>query len=157
MSVLQTSILSEPTGTDMIPMGTLIYFRARLKQHIYSLVIKEFKKSALSKADLARRLDMDPAQLSRLLSGPGNVTSDTASDLLFAISGAELDLGVSYPLSRYGKAGFGREEKWGSAAEAFARISNQEGSGERVGGYRYEQKAANENQQPYEKAKAVGP
>ncbi len=81
MSISRASTLSEPAGTDEVAAGTLAYFRARLKQRIYSLAIKEFKKSGLSQADLARRLGKEPAQVSRLLSGPGNLTLETVSDL----------------------------------------------------------------------------
>jgi len=35
---------------------------------------------------------MEPAQLWRIFSGPGNLTLDTISDVLFAIDGAELGL-----------------------------------------------------------------
>jgi hypothetical protein len=44
---------------------------------------------------------MEPAQLSRLLSGPGNLTIETISDVLFAISGAELSLSIAYPLAKH--------------------------------------------------------
>ena len=100
MSTSQTTTLSEPVGTNKVPRGTLAYFRARLKQRIYSIVIREFKNSGLSQADLARRLGKEPAQLCRILSGPGNLTLDTVSDMLFSTSGAELDLDVAYPLRR---------------------------------------------------------
>jgi transcriptional regulator with XRE-family HTH domain len=63
------------------------------------LIIGEFKKSGLSQAVLARRLDKEPAQLSRLLSGPGNLTVDTISDLLFAINGTELGISLSTPVA----------------------------------------------------------
>jgi transcriptional regulator with XRE-family HTH domain len=101
MNASLTITLSEPTGSDKVPLGTLAYFRARLKQRIYSLVIKEFKKSAISQADLARRLGMDPARLSRLMSGPGNLTFETTSDLLFGISAAELNPAIAHPLSAH--------------------------------------------------------
>jgi transcriptional regulator with XRE-family HTH domain len=103
MSTSPTSTLFEPTGAVKIPFSTLAYFRARLKHRIYNLIIREFKKSGLSQADLGRRLNKKPAQLSRLLSGPGNLTVDTFSDLLFAISGAEPGLSIDYPLSTHGR------------------------------------------------------
>jgi hypothetical protein len=98
MTTSQISSLSEPVGTNKVPRGTLAYFRARLKHRVYSLVLKEFKKSGLTQADLARRLGKEPAQVCRMLSGPGNLTLDSVSDLLFSTSGAELGLSTAYPL-----------------------------------------------------------
>jgi hypothetical protein len=91
--------LSNPTGSDRVPVGTLGYFQARNKRRAYSLVMKEFKKSGLSQADLARRLGKGPDVVCRLLAAPGNWTLDTVSDLLFAISGSVPAFSVEYPLS----------------------------------------------------------
>jgi hypothetical protein len=130
MSISQTSALSKPSGTDKISSGTFTYFRARLKHRIYSLILKEFKASRLSKADLARRLGKDPAQLTRLLSGPGNLTVETTSDLLFAISGTELGLSSGDPFAK-GKAGIPKsvEEALGapisSAGQALSATEGQ--------------------------------
>ena len=98
MTISLALTLSDPTGNDPVPHSTLAYFRCRLKQRIFKALLIEFKNSGLTKADLARRLDKEPAQVSRLLSGPGNVTLDTLSDVLFALSGAELSMRVEYPL-----------------------------------------------------------
>lgn len=65
---------------------------------MYSLVLSEFKKSGISKATLARRMDKKPEVVGRWLGAPGNWTLDTVSDLLFAISGAELACSVHRPL-----------------------------------------------------------
>src|SRR6185295_17938761 len=94
------SVPSKPAGSDKIPIGTLGYFRARNKHRMYDLVVKEFKKSGLTQADLARRLGLGTDRVCRLLGGPGNWTLDTASDLLFAISGAEPIYTLAYPLDR---------------------------------------------------------
>jgi hypothetical protein len=100
MSTSQTSSLSKPTGCEKVPLGTLAYFRARAKRRAYDLVIKEFKKSGLSQADLARRLGKGTDRICKLLGGPGNWTLDTVSDLLFAISGAEPKYGLDYALDK---------------------------------------------------------
>ena len=100
MSTSQTSFLSKPMGDEKIPLGTFAYFRARNKRRAYDLVIKEFKKSGLSQADLARRLGKGTDRICKLLGGPGNWTLDTASDLLFAISGAEFAYSLDYPLDK---------------------------------------------------------
>src|SRR5437667_313314 len=100
MSTLQTTTLSEPTGSDKIASWMLTYFRARLKHRIYTLVVNELKRKGISQATLARRLDKEPARVSRIFSGPGNLTLETVSDLLFAIGGSELGLSIEYPLAK---------------------------------------------------------
>jgi hypothetical protein len=90
--------LSKPAGRSRIELGTLGYFRARNRGRLYDLVVEEFEKAGISRAELADRLGKRPEVVSRLLGAPGNWTLDTVSDLLFAISGAEPDYGVRYPL-----------------------------------------------------------
>jgi hypothetical protein len=94
----KTSSLYKPRGADLIPFGTLGYFRARNRWRAYEVVLTEFKNSGLTKADLARRLGKRPEVISRLLGAPGNWGLDTVSDLLFAISGAEPVYNRAYPL-----------------------------------------------------------
>lgn len=86
---LATTALSKPDTDAPISRGKLAYLRARYKGNIHSLVLEEFVKSRVKKATLARRLRMAPAQLTRLLATPSNLTLETLSDLLFAISGTE--------------------------------------------------------------------
>jgi hypothetical protein len=90
--------LSNPTGDEPVPAGTLAYFQARNRSRVYEAVLQEFLRSDLTKAVLARRAGKRPEQINRLLGAPGNWTLDTVSDLLFAISGAEPVYGVQYPL-----------------------------------------------------------
>jgi hypothetical protein len=99
MSTSQTTGLSKPTGSTKISLGTLGYICARNRQRAYDLVIKEFKKSGLTQADLARRLDKGAEVISRLLSRPRNWELDTFSELLFAISGAVVTYSLAYPLA----------------------------------------------------------
>ena len=95
MRTSQTFGLSEPSGTDKISLGTLGYVRARNRQRAYDLVIREFKQSSLTQADLAKRLCKAPEVISRLLARPQNWESDTFSDLLFAITGGIANYGVT--------------------------------------------------------------
>lgn len=74
--------------------------RARAKRHAYNLVMREFKKSGITKAELARRLGKGADRVSRMLGGPGNWTINTVSDLLFAISASEPKWDLIYPLDR---------------------------------------------------------
>jgi hypothetical protein len=90
--------LSEPTGSERVPPGTLGYFQSRNRHNVYDLVMSEFEDSGLSQADLARRLGKGPDQVCRLIGGPGNWTLDTLSDLMFAISGTAPAYSKEYPL-----------------------------------------------------------
>lgn len=71
----------------------LFFFRQRLKNKIFQSVLSYFNEIAenegLTKKDIAKLLDKDPAQITRWFSGPKNWTLDTISDLLLAM-GAEI-------------------------------------------------------------------
>lgn len=109
-----TSRFVRPTGEEPVAIDTLGYFRRRNKLRMYDVVMREFKKSGISKATLARRLRKAPEVVNRLLSGPGNWTLDTVSDLMFAISGAEITYSAGAPLPNYsnrgGPAWLGKDE-----------------------------------------------
>jgi hypothetical protein len=91
----QTSFLSEISSGEAIPLGKLAYFRERFRDRLYELVVSEFLKKERSKeltrADLARLIGRKPEQITRWLGAPGNWTLETVSDLLLAISKAELN------------------------------------------------------------------
>lgn len=121
MSTSRTSLLSEPTGTERVPISMFAYMRARNKHRLYSLVIKEFEKSGLSQADLSKRLGKNPDVVCRLLAAPRNWQVDTISDLLFAISGAEAVYGVANPLRQSPRNDTRPEwlgQHWGQKTEA---------------------------------------
>ena len=90
-----TSFLSEISNGEAIPLGKLAYFRERFRDRLYELVVSEFLKKErnkeLTRADLARRIGRKPEQITRWLGAPGNWTLETVSDLLLAISKAELN------------------------------------------------------------------
>lgn len=98
MSTSQTTGLSEPVGADKISVGTLGYICARNRQRQYNLVIKEFKRSGITQADLGRRLCKSPEVISRLLARPANWEADTFAELLFGISGAVAEYQADHPL-----------------------------------------------------------
>jgi hypothetical protein len=87
-----------PTTTtltgDVLSAGDLAYFRARQSNRVYESVFKAFVGAEITKADLARRLKKKPEQITRWLSGPGNWTLDTVSDLLLAL-GSEMTFVVT--------------------------------------------------------------
>lgn len=95
-----TTSPSKPSGDDRVPVGDLAYFQARNKNRVYDIVIKEFLESGITQAQLARRLGKGTDRVCKILGAPGNWTLDTVSDLMFAISGAELEYAVSPILDR---------------------------------------------------------
>lgn len=94
MTISQTFIMSEIANGESIPAGKLAYFRERQKNRLYDFIVSKFlekeKNSGLTKAEIARRLDKRPEQVTRWLATPGNWTMDTISDLMLAICNSEL-------------------------------------------------------------------
>ena len=76
-----------------LPTTDIYFFRQRLKNKIFQSALAYFaevaKERNLTKKDIAKLLDKDPAQITRWFSGPNNWTLDTISDLLLAM-GAEM-------------------------------------------------------------------
>jgi hypothetical protein len=100
MTISQTASLSKPIGSNKISSGTFAYVKTRNRQRAYDLVIREFKKSGLSQADLGRRLGKTADIISRLFSRPANWELDTFSELLFAITGGLLRVQADHPTSQ---------------------------------------------------------
>jgi len=91
VTTLLTHSLSEVVATSgPIPEGKLAYLQERQRNNLYSFILKKFLERGISKADLARRINYDPARITRLLGAPGNWTLDTISDLLVGVAGEEL-------------------------------------------------------------------
>ena len=90
-----TSFWSKAKPGEAISAGKLAYFRQRLRNRLYQLVVKDFlereQQHGFTRAELARRIGRKPEQLTRWLSAPGNWTLDTVSDLMIAMNG-ELDI-----------------------------------------------------------------
>jgi transcriptional regulator with XRE-family HTH domain len=67
----------------------LVFFRQQNRNKIFEKLITFFAKRAesdgLTKRDVAAFLGKDPAQITRLLSGPANWELDTISDLILAL------------------------------------------------------------------------
>ena len=91
-SSLKRRSLSKPEkGTEIDPFD-LAYVRGRNKNKAHSMLLEVFGQSGLTKAELARALKKKPEQITRLLAGPGNLTLNTLSDLVFALNGEFLSI-----------------------------------------------------------------
>ncbi|MBQ8106223.1 MAG: hypothetical protein IJ127_25535 [Afipia sp.] len=84
----QTSWLTKPDGDDKISAGTFGYISARMRARLYDVVVREFKKSGITQATLAKRWGKKPEVVSRFLAKPSNWEIDTWVEALFAINGA---------------------------------------------------------------------
>jgi hypothetical protein len=100
MPTSRAAFLSKPVSGQKILPETFAYMNARARRRAYNLVMKEFKKSGITKAELARRLGKGADRVSKMLAGPGNWTIATVSELLFAICGAEPKWDLDFPLDK---------------------------------------------------------
>lgn len=99
-TLLTTTEASRPVHGEPVNPGEFSYWRTRNRMHVFELVLKEFEKSDLSQVELATRMGKGADRICRLLGAPGNWTLDTVSDLLYAISAAEVKYDVAYPLDK---------------------------------------------------------
>jgi len=83
---------------EPIALGTMGYLRARSKRRLFTLLLEEFKKSGITQAQLARRLNMDKSLVSRYLGTPANWEFETLCDFFFAICGCVMDVHLTHPL-----------------------------------------------------------
>ncbi len=78
----------------MTDLPSKFFFRQRMRNRLYDVVIAAVEEAAatrgIRKRDIAEKLGVNPSQVTRWLSGPGNWGADTISDLLYAVD-AELD------------------------------------------------------------------
>ena len=103
MNTSQTLSTVNTLSADTLSIGNLVYFRERQRNRVFEAVWQEFVDQAdnagLTKKVMAHRLDKDPSQITRWLSGPGNWELDTVSDLLLAMN-CELTISVSSLINR---------------------------------------------------------
>jgi len=84
MSTYQTQLTSALEG-QTISKFWLGYFREALRSEINDALLECFEASGLNKADIARKLDRRPEQITRWISAPCNLETDTVSDLALAL------------------------------------------------------------------------
>jgi hypothetical protein len=98
--MLSTEDISNP---KRLSAGDIEYYRHRLKNRIFEAVWEEFVRQSddlgLTKKTIAVRLGKEPSQITRWLSGPSNLTTETVSDILLAMN-CEADISISSLLNR---------------------------------------------------------
>lgn len=90
--------------------GELAAICARGRHHAYNLLVRQFKQSGLSQAELASRTGIDPAMLSRIFSRPSNLEIDTMSKLLLGMGGGALMFAQEFPTAAANQL-YGRSDK----------------------------------------------
>lgn len=110
-SSLKRKSLSKPISGNVVPTYDLALVRGRNKNKAHSLLLEQFRDSGLSKAEVAQMLNRRPEQITRWLAGPGNLTLETLSDLVFALSGNFIKLQLSDDLAK-AKSNHCQSEWW---------------------------------------------
>lgn len=77
--------LMSAINEDKISKYWASFFREHFRGEINDQLIESFEASGLSKADIARKLDRRPEQITRWLSAPCNLEIDTISDLALSM------------------------------------------------------------------------
>lgn len=80
--------ICDPASDEKIAEKYLQYFAARCQNEVHDLVLKSYSDAlqrGVSRADIAKRLDKRPEQITRWLGSPGNWTLETVSNLLLAL------------------------------------------------------------------------
>ena len=87
-----TSAIGEKTERD------IFYYRRRFQNRVHEMLTaffeEEAERRAFTRVEIAESINRDPAQISRWLAAPSNLTLDTISDLLLAVD-AEMDVAVA--------------------------------------------------------------
>lgn len=74
---------------EPLPKREVFYYRRRFVNRVFSALAKFFAQEAEShgatKSVIAKRLGVDPAQITRWLAHPSNLTLESISDILLAL------------------------------------------------------------------------
>lgn len=85
------------SNLEVIKDRDLFYYRRRSQNRLFealtSFFAEEAERRGITKRDIAESLRRDPAQITRWLTGPSNLTLDSISDLLLSL-GSEMDYSV---------------------------------------------------------------
>ncbi|TKB19766.1 MAG: hypothetical protein E5V75_06310 [Mesorhizobium sp.] len=84
MTISLTQVMSA-ISKAVVPKYWVGYFRESFRGEINDQLLESFRFSGLTKADIARKLDRRPEQITRWLSAPCNLEADTISDIALAL------------------------------------------------------------------------
>ena len=80
--------------SDPLARREIAYYRRRQQIRIFAVLAKFFEGEAelgrITRKEIADKLSKDPSRVTRWLSSPSNLESDTISDILLTM-GAEMD------------------------------------------------------------------
>ena len=97
MNTLQTTPPSEePTAVEKISRGDMAFICARNQHQAHNLLLSSLKESRMSQKQLAARIGIDEAVISRVLRRPRNMELNTFSKLFYGLRGAALDFSPAY-------------------------------------------------------------
>jgi transcriptional regulator with XRE-family HTH domain len=80
--------MKSSTKNDPKPLRDFAYYQQRFRNRVFSKLVSfitdQAQREQITQKEFAEMARKDPALISRLLSGPRNLTLDTISDLLLA-------------------------------------------------------------------------
>lgn len=90
--------MTDTSRNEPVSKRDIHYYRRRQRNRVFAALTafftEESERDGITKRRIAERLGKDPAQITRWLSEPSNLTLDTISDLLMALH-AEMDYRVT--------------------------------------------------------------
>lgn len=99
MSTPQMQKTPASSTNQPISARQIAYYNRRLQNVVFNEIIRAFveevKAGRISRAALAKRIGKEPAQITRWLSGPANLTLNTISIILLGMD-AEMDAKVVF-------------------------------------------------------------
>lgn len=91
MSIFQTPTwLKRPDAAERTPRRAEAFIEARNRGQMHQLLLSEYVASRMSQTDLAKRTGKRRETISRVLGHPTNLEINTASKILFALTGKAL-------------------------------------------------------------------
>lgn len=81
--------MGNTSKTEPLAKRDIYYYRRRFINRVFGSLAKFFaqeaEKHGATKSKIAKRLDVDPAQITRWLAHPSNLTLESISDILLAL------------------------------------------------------------------------